>query len=191
MNQSPEYIQSELPAIELFERMGYQYFDGRQIDARNDITEVLLKDRLLAAIRRLNPWINDNNLHKAYNELTTVNGASLMEINQAIWETIRGGTYIVKQFIDGIEGFHPVNFIDYNTPENNDFLVVNQIKYHGIYQNSIPDLVVYINGIPIGVIECKSPKAETAWDKAFSDLKYYQEKSLRIQSCYEIELSSV
>ncbi len=50
--------------------------------------------------------------------------------------------------------------IDWKAPENNDFLVVNQMKYHGSPINSIPDLVVYINGLPIGVIECKSPVAQ-------------------------------
>ena len=117
---------------------------------------------------------NDNNLNKAYTQLTSVNGASLMEINQAIWELIKGGRFTVKQVIDGIEDYHSVHFIDYINPENNDFLVVNQMKYHGRYQNSIPDLVVYINGLPIGVIECKSPSAQNAWDKAYNDLKYYQ-----------------
>jgi type I restriction enzyme R subunit len=82
MNNSPEYINSELPAIQLFQQLGYQYYDASQQDERADITEVLLKDRLLAAIKRINPWINDNNLHKAFTVLTSVNGASLMEINQ-------------------------------------------------------------------------------------------------------------
>jgi len=99
MSQSPEYIHSELPAIELFKKLGYAYFNAGTHDERDDITEVLLKDRLLASIKRINPWINDNNLNKAYTELTSVNGASLMEINQQIWELIRGGTFSVKQLL--------------------------------------------------------------------------------------------
>ncbi|MFV1450301.1 type I restriction endonuclease [Maribacter sp. HS] len=180
MSQSPEYIHSELPAIKLFQQMGYQYFDASQQDERTDITEVILKDRLLTAIKRLNTWINDNNLNKAYNEITTVNGASLMEINEKVWKLIRGGTFAVKQVINGVEEFKVVHFIDYLQPENNDFLVVNQMKYHGRHQHSVPDLVVYINGLPIGVIECKSPTAQNAWEKAYSDLKYYQENSEKL-----------
>jgi len=103
-----------------------------------------------------------------------------MEINQGIWALIRGGTFTVKQIINGKEGFHPVHFIDYLHPANNDFLVVNQMKYHGRYQNSIPDLVVYINGLPIGVLECKSPSAQNAWDKAYGDLDYYQKNSEKL-----------
>jgi len=180
MSQSPEYIYSELPAIKLFQKMGYQYFDASKQDERSDITEVILKDRLLASISKLNPWINQNNLNKAYTAITRVVGASLMEINQKIWELIRGGTFTVKQTIDGEEGFHSVHFIDYINIEDNDFLVVNQMKYHGRFQNSVPDLVVYINGLPIGVIECKSPTAQNAWDKAFGDLDYYQKNTEKL-----------
>ena len=180
MSQSPEYIHSEWPAIALFQKMGYNYYNGEQHQERNDITEVILKERLLEAIKRINPWINDNNLNKAYTLITSVYGASLMEINQKIWEFIRGGTFTVKQVINGEEGFHSVHFIDYTSIDNNDFLVVTQMKYHGRFQHSIPDLVVYINGLPIGIIECKSPKAQTAWDSAFGDLKYYQENSEKL-----------
>jgi len=180
MNNSPEYIHSELPAIELFKQMGYQYYDASQEDERNDITEVLLAERLLKAIKHLNPWINDNNLNKAVNEITTVSGTSLMEINQKVWELIKRDTYSVKQVINGVEDFHSIKYIDYLNPDNNDFLVVNQMKYHGRYQNSIPDIVVYINGMPISVIECKSPTAQNAWDKAYSDLDYYQKNSEKL-----------
>jgi type I restriction enzyme R subunit len=180
MSSSPEFIHSEFPAIQLFQQMGYQYFDASLHDERDDITEVILKDRLLSAIKRINPWINDTNLTKTYTAITSVHGASLMEINQQIWELIRGGTYTVKQVIEGVEKFQVVHFIDYVTLKNNDFLVVNQMKYHGKYQNSIPDLVVYINGLPISVIECKSPTAQNAWDKAYGDLVYYQENSEKL-----------
>jgi type I restriction enzyme R subunit len=100
MSQGPEYIHSELPAIELFKKMDYQYFDASKVDERSDITEVILKGRLLASITKLNPWINDTNLNKAFTAITSVNGASLMEINQKIWELIRGGTFTVKQTIN-------------------------------------------------------------------------------------------
>lgn len=180
MSQSPEFIHSEQPAIELFQQMGYQYYDASKTDERKDITEVILKDRLLASIQRINPWINTDNLLKAYNEITTVNGASLMEINETVWKLIRMGNKTLKQVVDGEEGFHPIHYIDYLNPENNDFLVVNQMKYHGIGKNSIPDLVVYVNGLPIGVIECKSPTATNAWDTAYGDLKYYQENSEKL-----------
>ncbi len=181
MNSSPEYIYSELPAIELFKKMGYQYFDASKQDERSDITEVILKDRLLTSISKLNPWINENNLNKAYTAITSVVGASLMEINQKIWELIRGGSFTVKQTIDGKEGFHSVHFIDYINIEDNDFLVVNQMSFHNrLGRKSRPDLIIFINGIPIGVIECKSPTAPNAWESAYSDLDYYQKNTEKL-----------
>lgn len=176
MGPSPEYIHSESTAIALFQKMGYHYYNGEMLHERNDITEVILKQRLLDAIKRINPWINDNNLNKAYTLITSINGASLMEINEKIWDIIKGGTYTAKQVINGIEEFLPVHFIDYLYPENNDYLVVSQMSFHNrLGLKSRPDLVVFINGLPIGVIECKSPTAPNAWDSAYNDLKEYQD----------------
>ena len=175
---NPEFSQSELPAIELFKQLGYQYLDASVNDEREDITEVFLKERLISAIKRINTWgINDNNVQKTVNEITEIHTSSLMESNQRIWELIKGPQLSVKQIIDGKEEFKPVSFIDYENPDNNDFLVVNQMKFHGKLMNSIPDIVVYINGLPIGVIECKSPGSSGAFDKAYEDLKYYQDNS--------------
>jgi type I restriction enzyme, R subunit len=180
MSHSPEYLYSELPAIELFKKMGYQYYDGCMEDERVDLTEVVLTNRLLAAIKKINPWISDNNLQKAYEKITTLNGASLMEINQQAWELIKGETYSVKQVVNSKEEFRPVAFIDYRNPDANDFLVVNQLRCHGRTLNSVPDLIIYINGLPIGVIECKSPSAPNAFDKAYGDLDFYQKNSERL-----------
>lgn len=171
---SPEYSYSEQPAIELFQELGYQYYNASEQQERASINEVILQERLIAAVQRLNPWINANNLSKAVDQITAVTGASLMEINQKIWELLRGASYTVKQVINGVEAFHAVRYIDYEAIAKNDFLLVNQMKFKGRLDNSIPDLVVYINGLPMVVIECKSPKANNAWDKAYSDLNYYQ-----------------
>lgn len=181
MSSKAEYIHSELPAIALFEKMGYSYCNGEMLGERNDITEVILKQRLLDAIKRINPWIDDNNLNKAYNLITSVNGASLMEINEQIWDIIKGGTFAPKQLIEGKVEYRPVHFIDYNHPKNNDFLIVNQMSFHNrVGRKSRPDLVVFINGLPIAVIECKSPLASNAWDSAYNDLKEYQDLNQKL-----------
>lgn len=176
----PESLYAEQPAIRLFQKMGYEYLEGESDDDRNDIAEVILKDRVLAAIQRLNPWINEKNLQKVFYELTNVQGVSLMEINQNVWQKLRKGTR-VKQVIAGQENFHSVHFIGYDdNQDKNDFLIVNQMKFKGNSQNSIPDLVVFINGLPIGVIECKSPSTQNAWDKAYNDLSFYQGNSEKL-----------
>jgi type I restriction enzyme R subunit len=180
MASSPEFLYSELPAIKLFQHLGYQYYDGCVTDERGDITEVVLKDRLLQAIKRINPWISETNLQKAYDKITSVQGSSLMEINQKIWELIKGANYSPKQVINGKEEHRPISFIDYENPDNNDFLVINQLKCHGRMRHSIPDLIVYLNGMPVAVIECKAPAATNAFDKAYNDLRFYEENSEKL-----------
>lgn len=180
MSTATEYLFSELPAINLFKDLGYQYVDGSVADERADITEVVLKERLRASIKRLNPGLSENNLSKAFDKITSVQGNSLMEINQQVWQLLRGGNYSLKQTVNGKEEFIPVHYIDFQNPENNDFLVVNQLKVHGKMRHSIPDLIVYLNGLPVAVLECKSPTATCAMDKAFGDLKFYQENSEKL-----------
>ncbi|TWR30470.1 type I restriction endonuclease subunit R [Mucilaginibacter pallidiroseus] len=182
MNQSPEYTFSELPAIKLFQQLGYQYWDGSGTDERTGITEIVLKDRLLKSIKRLNPWIDDDNLNKAYDKITDVQGTSLIEINQNFWELSKSARFSVKQIVRGKEEFIPVKYIEYDTEriDDNDFLIVNQLKFHGTARHSVPDLVVYVNGLPVGVIECKSPTSHNAFENAYSDLDFYQRNSEKL-----------
>lgn len=102
MKKSLEYIDSELPAIELFKKLGYQYYNASEKKERENISEVLLKTRLESAIKRINPWINEANCAKAITALTAVNGASLMENNEQIWELLGGGNFTVKQVINSV-----------------------------------------------------------------------------------------
>jgi type I restriction enzyme R subunit len=180
MISSPEYLYSEKPAIELLQKLGYTYYSADINDEREDITTIVLEKRLRAAIKRINPWINENNLQKAFDKINQLNGSSLMEINQQAWDFLKGATHCEKQLINGKEEFIPVSFIDYENILNNDFLIVSQTKVHGKARHSIPDILVYLNGLPVGIIECKSPHATGAWDHAFNDLKFYQENSEKL-----------
>ncbi len=179
-SQTPEYLQSELPAIQLLEKLGYTYLDGSQNDERTSINDVILEDRLKDAIHRLNPWLNENNVNNAFKEISSVPAASLMEANEFVHKLISTQSYTPKQIIDGKETYKGVAFIDFENIDNNEFLVVNQMKFKGQEKNSIPDLVVFINGMPLAVIECKSPKALDAESTAIEDLRYYQGNSEKL-----------
>ena len=78
-----EYLQSELPAIELLKQLGYEY-----LVAKGEMYEVILQERLEASLKRINPWLNENNLQKVIRKLLGVNGSSLMEINSEIHQLI-------------------------------------------------------------------------------------------------------
>jgi type I restriction enzyme R subunit len=168
-----EYLQSELPAIELFKKLGYEYFD-----AKGEMYEVVLEDRLTKALKKINPWLNENNLAKVIRKVLATNsvGSSLMEINSEIHKLItRADALSLKPTPDE----HPkaVKFIDYDNIENNEFLVVNQMKFKGARANSIPDLVVFVNGLPLAVIEAKNQTIDIS---DIPDLEYYQTNSPKL-----------
>jgi len=174
---TPEYTQSEAPAIELFKALGYDYFNASSNDSRSSINEVILEDRLRATLLKINPWLNNNALEKTIRTITNIQASSLMEVNQKVHELITKKDSITMKPTPEAHP-KPVFIIDYENIDNNDFLIVNQMKYKGASNNSIPDIVVYINGLPLAVIECKSPKVNIA--DAISDLEYYQENSPKL-----------
>jgi type I restriction enzyme, R subunit len=166
-----EYLQSELPAIELFNKLGYDYFD-----AKGEMYEVVLEDKLTTSLKKINPWLNENNLQKVIRKILAVSGSSLMEINSEIHKLItRADALSLKPTPE--EKPRPVKFIDYENLENNEFLVVNQMKFKGERQNSIPDLVVFVNGLPLAVIEAKNQTVDIS---DIPDLDYYQTNSPKL-----------
>ena len=179
-NHSPEYLQSELPAIQLFEQLGYTYLNGTSNDERSSINDVILEDRLKDAIKRINPWLTENNVNNAFKEITSISATSFIEANEQIHKLISTQEYTPKQIIDGKETYRGVSYIDFTNIENNDFLIVNQMKFKGKEKNSIPDLVVFVNGLPLAVIECKSPTAKSAFSDCVTDLIYYQKNSEKL-----------
>lgn len=174
---TPEYLQSELPALELFQKLGYDYIDASIDDSRSSISDVLLLDRLGSALQKINPWLSGNVLEKVIRNITTISASSLMEANQRAFELITKSDAITEKPTPDSKP-QPVFLIDYQNIENNDFLVVNQMKFHGQGNNSIPDIVVYVNGLPLAVIEAKSPKVSIT--DAISDLEYYQSNSPKL-----------
>lgn len=177
MSQTPEYLYSELPAIELFKKLGFNYFDGSIADTRESINEVILEDRLRQSLLKINPWLQNNTLEKVVRKLKNIQASTLMEANQIVFDFITKKDSITEKPTPEAKP-QPVFIIDYENIENNDFLIVNQMKYNGIHKNSIPDIVVYINGLPLAIIEAKSPKVSIT--DAISDLGYYQENSQKL-----------
>ena len=176
-----EFSESEQPALQLFQHLDYQILNASQLaNERPSIKDTILRPRLEAAIKRINPWINENNLNIALRKLIpieTPDSSEILKLNQAFHKLISGPNLSLTQSIDGRETTRSIHLIDYHNIANNDFLVVNQMSFKGRENNSKPDLVVYINGLPIAIIECKSPKALDAAKNGIEDLLYYQENS--------------
>jgi len=160
----------EIPAVAyMTEQLGYNSMHGRELTpekgVRDSLAEVVLTDRLARALQKLNPWIDEGNLSKAMRYLSRADnvGTSLLEINEKLYDTLVSLTFTVNQDIYGNGQKKPqtVKFIDWEDPLNNDFLVVRQFEVQTLSGRRIfPDLIVFVNGIPVVVLECKSPFLE-------------------------------
>ena len=160
-----EWENSEKPALCLLAELGYKYIKPADLressitQERTSLREALLKKRLTSKIKEFNPWINEYNIKQVFRMLT-IPKLSEIEFNQDIWSYLtKPHTFTVEQDIEDGRGrrHQPVNLIDWDDIEKNEFIVSNQYKVNSSKGNIIPDIVVFVNGIPLVVIECKSP----------------------------------
>ena len=128
---------------------------------RSSLKEVVLVETLLKNIKSINPWISDKNLKKVVNDLTKTQFVNLIEANQSIWTTLTECVSVMQDLGKGNKG-QTVNIIDFKNPENNEFLCTNRLV-SGVNQNIIPDIILFVNGLPLAVIECKSPYITNPW----------------------------
>ncbi len=175
----------ELPFIEQLKGMGWQHIEG-DIDVpylteRESFRDVLLTGRLRKAVRAINltedgkPWLDETRINQAVNRLLRISSPKLMEANKEAFECIVGGVQV-----DGDPILHggkdtTIKLIDFDHPERNDFLAINQFRVDLPGGNSFiaPDIVLFVNGIPLAVVECKSPKLTNPMEEAINQLLRY------------------
>lgn len=166
-NLGNEYTLVEEPAIKyLVNKLDYDYIEGEKLTPacgeRESFRDVVLVNRLRTALKRLNPWMNEASLNTTVRFLLNSEalGASLLEINEKIYKAIVDLEFTVQQAVDGQKKNQTVRFIDFEDVSNNDFLVTNQYEVQGINKTIYPDLVIFVNGMPVVVLEAKSPFKE-------------------------------
>ena len=179
-----EDFKVEQPAIAQLIKLGWTYLPGARLapvaaskDApttaeRAYYRDVVLVKRLESALRKLNPWISNENLGKVMRELTHPNHAALMEYNHSIYEMLVNYLSVEQDLGKGRKG-QTVKIIDFDNPANNEYLCTNQFKIEGAHQNVIPDIVCFVNGLPLAVIECKSPYVADAIAEGINQLRRY------------------
>ena len=179
-----EYDFVEKPFCEQLQKMGWTWIEGDvdvpELTERANFRDVLLKDRLVAALLRINlrdgePWLDDTRIAKAIRDLEQAGGHRLMEINQSSTELLLKGT-VVEGLPDWDHGRQqPIRYIDFENVENNDFLVINQFKVELTSGRGhiIPDAVLFVNGIPLVVAEFKSPGIRNPMHEAINQLLRY------------------
>lgn len=177
-----EYTKVELPFVEQLKTMGWKHLQGDtevpSFTERPDFGEMLLVDRLKKALKKLNPWMTDQHMHDAVYAATHLDGTKLMERNQAAMQLLVKGLSVdvdpVKH--NGLKS-KTVRFVDFGpaAPTENDFLAINQYRADilGTRSFCILDLVLFVNGIPLVVVEAKSPAASNPMESAITDLLKY------------------
>ncbi len=180
-----EYDLVEKPFCEQLRLMGWGWLEGDtdvpELTERLTFREVLLRDRLRAALRRINPgpdgqpWLDDQQIDRAIRDLERLGEYRLIEANQAATRLLLQGTVAEgrREWDHGRP--QPVRFIDFDNWKNNDFLVINQFKVELTSGRGhvIPDTVLFVNGIPLVVAEFKSPGIENPLGEAINQLLRY------------------
>lgn len=171
---------SEAPAMATLQALGYTYVPPEALQAeRASLREVILAGRLERALRRLNPWLSDDNVHKAVRQVSKVQAASLMEASELVHTALTFGISLEQDLGAGRKN-QSVRFFDFDRPAQNEFVVTRQLVVKGGRKQIKPDVVLFVNGIPLVVIECKSPTIGDKWrHEALDQLDRYQELSGR------------
>ncbi len=163
--------------IELLKEAGFAYVNPAELEPeRPDLSRVVLVGRLSDSIARLNPDISEEARAYAMNQLIHVASLTdnVVENNRAIHRLIIEGVQ-VEILEDGHMRGKIVRVIDWENISNNDLLTTNQFYIKGLERDKIPDIVLFVNGLPLVVIELKDAKNEEATvHKAFIQLTNYQ-----------------
>lgn len=179
MNAQDEFQLVESPLITTLTALGWATIDGDpeipDFTERASFREVILTKRLAAALRRINlddeghEWLDEPRVSAAINSLLRIPATKLMEANEQATRLLLEGTSV-----DGVDGQRgqTIRFIDFDHPERNDFLVIRQFRVEG-REVVIPDLVLFVNGIPLVVIECKAPTVNSPIAAGIEQLQRY------------------
>jgi type I restriction enzyme R subunit len=165
----------ENSAISWFKEIGYLYIPGSDLipenGERESYRDVILKKRFIRAIKTLNPSLTDNLAEEVYEKVRNIDHPDFIIKGKIFYQYLTDGVKLTYR--EGKEEkTRLVKLIDFKNPENNEFLVANQFEVEYYYQNRIhrrPDIVVFINGIPIAVFELKGFNSNQTAKDAYND----------------------
>ena len=190
LNKTPTHIKIdernyvEKPLLEQLAGLGWSIIDFASPKqkpndtGRDSFTEVILPKVLRESIKCINPWLEADQIEEVVKQLTaSFPGSNLMENNRHVLHLLLENTSVSENRQTG-ERSPTVRFIDFDNHTNNDFTAVCQFKVRilGTEHHIIPDVVLFLNGLPVVVIECKSPKVKDAIPEAIDQLLRYSEQ---------------
>src|SRR5487761_88430 len=186
MSGGPESIEVEERFLDQLALMGWKVVTGSpdfpSVSGRATFREVYVRDDLRQALRRINlregePWLDEARISQAVSALERIGSSRLMEGNQEATDLLLSGI-AVEGLPDWDHGrSRTVQYVDWTDPENNTFLAINQFRVDcpGGFAKGfvVPDIVLFINGIPVVVVEGKSPGTSEPISAAVDQLRRY------------------
>lgn len=164
----------ENSVIELFRNdLGYEYVYGPDIE--RDFYNPLYEDVLLDSLYRLNSGLPDDAIQDALFKLKNFENGELVQKNAAFMDYLQNGIP-VRYFVDGEERSFIVYLVDYKNHDNNSFIIANQWTFIE-NSNKRPDVILFLNGLPVVLVELKSPsREETDASEAYRQLRNYMQE---------------
>ena len=189
MAKAKEYDElniSQLPAIELLEKLGYIHLSAAAVTGqRGNLYQVLLKDVLRRQLEKLNGFtykknsykFSEKNIRQAMQDIDEALTDGLIKTNEKIYDSLMFGRSYQENLPDGTKRSFNLKLIDWETPENNLFHVVDEfaVEREDGQGTARPDIVLFVNGIPLAVIECK--KASIGMKQGISQMLRNQGKN--------------
>ena len=187
----------EQVALEWLKSLGYDYKKGNEISTaglapeRKSDKDVVLHERLEKALRKINSDIHPRFIEKAIHELTLEKSPNLLENNLTFHENLINGIEIEDYDDEGQSIVEIVKIVDFEHPQNNDFLAVNQLTVVNGDYTKRPDIVLFINGLPIVVIELKNSTNETVGvEDGYHQLETYKMRIPQLFTFNEVLITS-
>ena len=183
MTPTSSFTESEVEAaaLEWLEGLGWKVAHGPDIAPhaegaeRADYTEVVLENQLRDALDRLNPNLPADALDDAFRKLVRPEGSTLEARNRAFHRLLVEGVTVEYRTAGGALRGAQISVLDHENPANNDWLAVNQFTVVEGEHERRPDIVLFVNGLPLGLIELKNPTDEnaTVWS-AWNQIQTYK-----------------
>lgn len=170
----------EEPFLRHLERLGWKIIRGDKynpsVPLREGFHEVVIEKEMLESIKRINPWLEDDQISEVVRRITVPESNNLLEANREILDMLLENTSAENRKTG--DRSETVRFIDFRDPENNSFLAISQFKVNipGTEKHIIPDIVLFVNGLPLVVVECKSPYIADPMSEAVTQLLRYSNR---------------
>lgn len=182
MSDSYSEADYENTIIELFENMGWRHVYGPDIE--RDYKDPLYEEELNDVIHRINPEMPESAIHEALFKLKNFDNADLVQKNAVFMDYIQHGVE-VHYLVGSEERSGLVYLVDYKNPDNNSFVIANQWTFIE-NSNKRPDVLLFLNGLPVVLMELKSPsREETDASEAYTQIRNYMHEipSMFIYNC--------